>query len=144
MGYSLIWIISIICFLALEAATSYLVSIWFAGGAVAALLCSVFSDNLSLQILVFLVVSLLCVAFVRNIAMKFFKKTNIKTNTERLIGEVTVVKETVDNLKNTGIVVINGIEWKVKSEENLIIEENQKVEITAIEGVKLVVKIKED
>lgn len=144
MDYSLIWIISIIVFLALEAATSYLVSIWFAGGAVAALLCSVFSENLSLQILVFLVVSLLCVAFVRNIAMKFFKKASIKTNTDRLIGEIAVVKETVDNLKNTGIVVINGIEWKVKSEESLIIEENQKVEITAIEGVKLVVKVKED
>ena len=144
MAYSLIWIVAVIIFLVAEAVTSVLVSIWFAGGAVAALICSLFSENLTLQIFIFLIISLLCIVFVRNAAMKYFKNSKAKTNLDRIIGQTAYITETVDNLKNTGAVTLSGVDWKVKSESGAIIEKGKPVEIVAIEGVKLIVKNKEE
>lgn len=140
---SLVWTALIVVFLVLEAATSFLVSIWFAGGALAALVVSLFVENLSLEILVFLLVSLLCVAFVRKIAMKHFKASLSKTNLDRIIGQHVIVKEDVDNMKNQGSIIINDVEWKVKSENGEIIQSGETVEIADIQGVKLIVR-KED
>lgn len=140
---SLIWTALIIAFLGIEAATSFLVSIWFAGGALAALVVSLFTENLSLEILVFLLVSLLCIAFVRKIAMEHFKASHGKTNLDRIVGQHVIVKEDVDNMKNQGSVIINDVEWKVKSENGEIIQSGETVEIADIQGVKLIVR-KED
>lgn len=137
---SICWVVAIVVFTAVEAGTAVLVSIWFAGGSLAALIASLLGANLYVQILVFLVVSAVCLLALRKVAFKNMKERNGKTNLDRIIGETVTVTETVDNLTRQGKAYINDVEWKVKSETGEVIEAGATVTVTDIEGVKLVVK----
>ena len=137
---SICWILAIIIFLAMEAATAALVSIWFAGGAVAALIASLFGAGILVQILLFLVVSVACVIVLRNVAVKNFERKKADTNLDRIIGQSVIITQTVNNTTREGKASINDVEWKVKSENDEIILAGETATVTAIEGVKLVVK----
>ena len=54
-----VWLIVFIVLTAIEMATFQLVTIWFAVGAVAAFITSLFSTSLEIQLIVFLAVSML-------------------------------------------------------------------------------------
>ena len=56
----ILWLAAAVGFLALEASTFNMTSIWFAIGSAAALLCCVFTGSFRVQAVVFLVVSILC------------------------------------------------------------------------------------
>ena len=58
------WLIILVVLALAEAATINLVSIWFAAGALTALLISLFCQNFWIQLVVFLLVSTLCLALV--------------------------------------------------------------------------------
>lgn len=134
----IVWIVAIIVFLAIEATTSALVSIWFAGGSLAGLICHFLGASIKLQILVFLLVSAVLVVLLRNVAVKSFKKSTPKTDLDRIIGQKVVISGVAEQ-KNFGTTRIGDIEWKVKSEigEDLFVGETVTVE--KIEGVYLVV-----
>ncbi len=135
-----VWIAAIVVFLVVEALTPTLVSIWFAVGSLTALAAAVFGGNIYLQLVVFLVVSALCVLFIR----KYYKKTltdkNLPDASERFIGAEVIVIEEIDNLRETGLAKISGVEWRLKSENGDVISKGEKVTVTALEGVKLIVK----
>lgn len=137
---SICWILAIIIFLAMEATTAALVSIWFAGGAVAALIASLFGASILVQILLFLVVSVACVIVLRNVAVKNFERKKADTNLDRIIGQSVIITQTVNNTTREGTASINDVEWKVKSENDEVILAGETATVTAIEGVKLVVK----
>ena len=64
---------------------------------------------------------------------------------DELIGMEGVVLEEIDNLKSTGKVQVRGMEWTARSQDqDKRIEKDKIVEICAIEGVKLIVKEKEN
>jgi len=66
----ILWLAAAVGFLALEASTFNMTSIWFAIGSAAALLCCVFTGSFRVQAVVFLVVSILCLAAFRPLAAK--------------------------------------------------------------------------
>ena len=79
----------------------------------------------------------------RPIAMRFFNPVKEKTNIDEIIGKKAVVIETIDNLLETGRVRYQGMEWSARAEEEKDkIEKDTEVEITAVQGVKLIVKTK--
>ncbi len=135
-----IWVTAIVVFLIVEALTPSLVSIWFAVGSLMALAAAVFGANLYIQLLVFLIISGLCVFVIR----KYYKKSGISKNlpdpSERFIGNEVIVIEEVDNIKETGLAKISGVEWRLKSENGEILSAGERVTVTALEGVKLIVK----
>jgi len=135
----ILWVVSIIFFCIVEASTAGLVSIWFAGGALAALISSMLGANVYLQILIFLIVSGGLLVAMRKVALKSFRIGKEKTNTDRFIGQEIIITETVDNKSQTGKAKINDVEWKVKSDTGEIIQNGETVRICRIEGVKLVV-----
>ena len=139
-----LWVAAIVVFLIVEALTPSLVSIWFAVGSLAALAVAVFGGNIYLQLIVFLVVSALCVLLLR----KYYKKSGVSKKlpdaSERFIGAELIITEEVDNLRETGLAKISGVEWRLKSETGEILPVGVSVSVTAIEGVKLIVKLKED
>ena len=66
-----------------------------------------------------------------------------KTNIDEIIGKKAVVIESIDNLQGTGKVRYQGMEWTARAEEeNDRIEKDAEVEIIAVKGVKLIVKMK--
>ena len=76
-----------------------------------------------------------------NAKNKTFENKNVKkTNVDSLPGEKAIVIKAIDNLKGTGQVVLNGMEWSAKAKENTVIEEGKVVRVTAVEGVKVIVE----
>lgn len=135
-----IWLILSALLVIVEMISVGLTTIWFAIGALAAALATAFGANISIQLVVFAVVSILLLKFTAPIARKHFMKKPEKTNVEALVGEVGIVTEPIDSLKSEGTVFMNGLEWTARSDDGSKIEKDCRVEVTAISGVKLIVK----
>lgn len=136
-----IWLALIIIFIIVEMVTVGLTSIWFAGGALAALLSALLGMPVFGQIVLFLAVSIVLVFFTRPFAVKFVKPHNIKTNYEDVIGKEVRVTETIDNHLSTGTAVLGGQEWTARSaDHDVVFEKGQTVQVVEIKGVTLYVK----
>lgn len=136
---SAIWLGLLVFFGIAEAATVALVSVWFAAGALAALLCSIITADIWIQIFVFVVVSAITLAVVRPLAKKHVLPHRVPTNADRVIGREGVITQAVDNVASTGAVVIGGMAWTARSETGAAIPEGTVVTVKRIEGVKLYV-----
>ena len=140
----IIWLVLLILFVGLEAATLGLTSIWFAGGALAAMVAAALNAPVWLQVIVLLIIALVLLIFTRPVAVKYFNKDRAKTNVNSVIGKQAIVTAEIDNLQATGQVVVSGQEWSARScEEGVIISEGSVVEVEAVSGVKLMVRKKE-
>ncbi len=140
MTNEIFWIAAILLFVILEASTATVVSIWFAGGALVALLSCALGASLKIQIFLFLLVSILLVVFFRKIAFKTIKGKKSYTNLDRIIGSEVMINQEVNNKMNTGTAFVGDVEWKVKSENGEVIPKDETAEVVAIDGVRLVVK----
>lgn len=134
------WLFIVVVMAVIEIITLGLTTIWFAGGALAAFGVSLLGAGILVQVIVFVVVSLVLLAVTRPLAVKYLNKGREKTNAESLIGKMAVVKEEIDNLNARGMVSVDGQEWTARSYEEKIISQGATVEIMEIRGVKLLVK----
>ncbi len=138
---TIVWLVLLIACLVIEACTLGLATIWFAGGALIALLVSLIHAPIWLQVVLFLAVSLLLLFYTRPIAKKYFNRNVTKTNVDSVIGKDAIVVEAIDNLQGKGRVTLAGQEWTARSvEENGMIPEGAVVEVEAVSGVKLMVR----
>ena len=76
----------------------------------------------------------------KTIAKKHLDNQLVKTNVESLIGKHVIVSADIDNLKSTGQVLINGVEWTARSKHGDTIETGTEVVIDEISGVKAIVE----
>lgn len=136
----IIWLVVLIAAIVIEVATLGLTTIWFAGGALVALLTAVVNAPIWLQILLFLIISLVLLFFTRPVAMKYFNKNRERTNAESLVGKQAVVTSEINNLQGIGTVTVNGQEWSARSLDDTAIAAQKVVEIVSINGVRLIVK----
>lgn len=137
---SIIWLAAFVVLLIVEAMTLGLVTIWFACGALASFIVSLITDSIAIQIVVFIVVSLLMLICIRNIAVSKFNKKRLKTNVEGVVGKEAKVTETIDNFNGTGTVMLDGQEWTARSlNDNSVIEVGTRVLVREVKGVKLIV-----
>ncbi len=135
-----LWLVLMVLFAVAEGVSVALTSIWFAVGALAALLVSFLTDSLWVQAMVFAVVSLATLLLVRPLATRLLQPHGkIPTNADRLLGRQGVVTETVDNLAAAGQVKVAGQVWTARSENGERIFAGEQVSILRIEGVKLIV-----
>jgi membrane protein implicated in regulation of membrane protease activity len=136
------WLIIIAACVIIEASTMGLTTIWFAAGALVAWLIYLIGLNLQVQILVFFIVSIVCLIFTRPIAVEKLKVGKAKTNLDSLIGEIAKVETTINNFNNEGYVKLKGQIWSARSMDDEIIEKDELVVVKDIKGVKLIVKRK--
>lgn len=136
---SVIWLVLLILFVAVEAATVGLVSVWFAAGALCALLSTFFVSNIWVQITIFLGFSALSLALLRPMAQRYLIPRRVHTNADRVIGREAEVIEIINNLKATGAVKVSGATWTARSSDESVIPAGETVRIDRIEGVKLFV-----
>ncbi len=138
------WLILFLLLLVIEFLTMGLTTIWFAGGAVAAMVVNMLGGNIWVQMITFLTVSFLLLIFTRPFAARYVNRGRVNTNVDELIGAEAVVTETINNLRSTGTVQVHGLEWTARSKKaEVIIEKEKIVEILSVEGVKLIVSEKE-
>lgn len=128
------WLVLFIVLLFIELVTVNLVTIWFAIGSVASFFLSLFSNDISSQLGLFTLVSLVSLLFMRKLVIKLKGKNIIPTNLDRVIGDIGIVTEEI-NPVTIGEVKVDGKRWSAVSNEK--IEVNSKVKILAIDGVKL-------
>ncbi len=135
------WLVFFIIAIAIEVMTLGLTSIWFAGGALIALVLSMFNLPVVFQVIVFIAVSLALLIFTRPIAVRYFNKDRLKTNVETLIGKQAIVINEIDNLQGIGQVTVGGQEWSARSaDDKKQFAVGEVVEVVAVNGVKLIVK----
>ena len=146
MDPAILWLGLVIVLLAVEIATVNLTTIWFAGGAIVAFISTFYGANAAAQRMLFVGISLLLLVVTRPIVVRYVKGAKPKTNADSLIGRMAIVTKEIDNLNQSGEVMIADISWTARSrEDNCKIAAGSKVKICAIEGVKLIVEeIKEE
>lgn len=134
------WLILLVIFLVVEAMTVGLVSIWFAVGALVALVLDLLGVNFIIQIVAMLVVSL--VFFLIFVAKRKDKEseTHLPTNADRYVGRAARVTQIIDPIRGTGQVLVDGLVWSAKPTDGKIIEEDRQVVIVSIQGVHALVK----
>ena len=140
MIMEIVWLVLLILFVAGEAATVGLTSIWFAAGSLVSLVCALLGGPEWLQVVLFIVISALCLLAFRPIAHKYFNAKVQPTNVDRIIGSAARVTEEIDNLNGRGAVVIGGMTWSARSGEETVIPAGATVRVLRIEGVKVIVE----
>lgn len=139
----IVWLVFLIVCIVVELATMGLTMIWFAGGALVAAIAALCHAPLVLQIVLFLLVSVVLLFFTRPIAVKYFNKDRVKTNVESMIGRQAIVISEINNLEGVGQVTVGGQEWAARSkDEDVEIPVGTVVIVKAISGVKLIVEPK--
>lgn len=139
---NMVWVWVIVMALAafVEAATPVLVSIWFSVGALVAMLAAYFGASLTVQLLLFVFVSIAALVGARPLAKRFVDPHIVPTNADRLLGAKAQVTEEIDNEHASGAVYIDGKTWTARSEDGDIIPAGEQVEVIRMEGVKLFVR----
>ena len=139
-----VWLGILVTAVILEIVTPQMVSIWFALGALVSFFVALAGvEQLWIQIVVFVAVSAVAVAVTRPLVKKIVEKNAEPTNADMVIGMTGVVTEKIDNFAPSGLVKVNGAIWTARASDDSVIEENEKVIIKEIRGVKLLV-IKEN
>ncbi len=139
-----VWLIILVLLVVIEIFTLGLTTIWFAGGALAAIVVAAVGGPVWLQVLVALIVSTVLLFFTRPVAMKYFNRDREKTNAESLVGRQAIVLSEINNLQGIGQVTINGMEWTARTiADGQTIKPGEVVVIRGINGVKLLVEREE-
>ena len=138
------WLVLLIIAIAVEVGTMGLTSIWFAGGAVTAILAAMLHAPIAVQVILFFLVSLILLCFTRPVAVRYFNRDRVKTNVESMVGRQAVVTGEIDNIQGIGQVTVSGQEWSARCiADNLRIPVGTVVNVVSISGVKLIVKVDE-
>ncbi len=128
-----------------ELATLQLVSIWFAVGALGAIIASLLGAGIEIQLVIFVAISLILLILVKPATSRIMKKNVTKTNADSLIGQTGKATSLINNLNGYGTVVVRGQEWTAASlDDHVVIEAGTSVIIRKISGVKLIVEAKKE
>ena len=137
---SAVWLLLLVILVAGEAITVGLTFIWFAVGAMGGLLTAVLGGEIWLQVVVFLLLSAVTLILVRPAAAKLLTPGISPTNADRVLSQIALVTEEIDNIAETGQVKLFGQVWTARSENGDVIPAQSRVRILRIEGVKVFVK----
>lgn len=138
-----VWASIFIITLVVEIFTFELASVWFSVGSLIAFILAICNVSVTIQVVVFLVTSVLLLACLRTICMKFLKNSKEKTNLESVIGTVHSLKSEISE-ENPGEIVLNGISWRVVEKNNKPVKVGEKVKIVEVKGNKFIVTKEEN
>lgn len=136
---SVVWLILLVVFIAAEAATVQLVSVWFAVGALAAMVVSLLGGELWLQVAVFFILSIALLALLWPVAKKRLKPKVVATNADALVGRLCTVTEEIDPIEG-GRVRLGDVTWSARSESGTRIPAGTRARILKIQGAKVFVE----
>lgn len=133
--WAVVFIASLIC----EIVTVELASIWFTLGSLVSFILALGDVSVTIQVIVFIAVSVLTFACLRPICMKLLKNSKETTNVDSLIGSVHKLQKEVGE-EVAGEIKINGVSWRAVSKENLKIAVGENVKIIEVQGNRLFVE----
>lgn len=136
----ILWFVLFLVLLMVEVITVTLTCIWFAVGALVALILALFDVPILIQFIVFAIVSIVLMIFTKPVLARKLLANREKTNYESVIGQSAKVTEEINNMDNKGTVMLNGLEWSARSVDDRVIGIDTIVEVVKVEGVKVIVK----
>ena len=113
---------------------------WFSLGALIAMICSFFIDNVIVQAVVFLISSTLLLFLTKPFVKKFTSNDNPNPNSavpDQKTGKVIV---DIDPATGKGQVLIGTEKWSAKSADETFISKDTEVKVEKVDGVKVVVR----
>ena len=118
---------------------------WVGIGAGITSICSVFIDNITAQIAIFCVSSVLLIFCTKPFVRKFTKNSaNISTNAYSIIGKTGIVISDIDPILGRGQIRVEHEVWSAKTNSKEPIKKDTIVKVDSIDGVKAVVSVIED
>ena len=136
---AIVWVLLLVVFLAAEAATVSMVSLWFAVSALVALLVALLGGPGWLQGTLFLVISAVLLALLRPLVKRYVTPRITATNVDSVIGSTGLVTTAIDNVSAVGQVKLGAMEWTARSTSGQPIPVGTRVRVDKIEGVKVYV-----
>lgn len=136
-----IWLAIFVIALVIEAVGTDLVSIWFAAGALLALVVG-FIPGVTwwIEIILFFVVSIATLLCFRPLVHKFLRRDIINSNIDEMRGKKGLLVEKIDLLHH-GVCKINDVSWTaIAQNDKDKIPAGSTVEVLAVSGNKLIVK----
>lgn len=141
MAAAVFWLVAAVALFVVETVTYQMVCIWFSVGALVTTIVAGFGAPVWLQLAVFLVSSIVVLLIGRPLVKDKIRVRKSPTNADRVIGQIGLVKEEVNNDVQTGRVMANGLDWTARSESgDIVIPVGEKVRAIRIDGVKLIVE----
>lgn len=136
---AIIWLVLMVVFLIAEASTVTMVSLWFAAGALTAMIVSLLHGAVWLQTAAFLVVSVVLLFALRPLIRKYVTPKLTATNVDSVVGSTGLVTAAIDNVTAAGQVKLGAMVWTARSSSGASIPEGTLVRVDRIEGVKVFV-----
>lgn len=141
LSMNMVWLAAAIILLIVEGLAPGLVSIWFALGALAAMVSAMLGAPLWLQLVWFALVSVVSLILTRPLAKRYVNARAVRTNADMAIGQDCVVTEAIDNVLGRGAVSVGGKIWTARMREaDGKAEKGAVLRVVRIEGVKLIVE----
>ncbi len=138
-----VWAVLFIVTLVVEIVSVELVSIWFAFGSLIAFILALCKVGVTWQIVVFLVVSVVLLASLRWVCIKFLKNSKEKTNLDSLIGKsYKLLKDIEDEVP--GEIKVNDVVWRAVTKNGENVKAGEKVKIIEVKGNKFIVEKEKD
>jgi membrane protein implicated in regulation of membrane protease activity len=140
-----IWLAVFVIALIIEAVGTDLVSIWFAAGALVALIVSLFPDvKWWVELIIFMVISIASLLCFRPLVHRYLRRDLINSNIDEMKGKKGLLIEKID-LLHQGVCKINDVRWTaIAQDDKTKIPAGSTVEVLAVSGNKLIVKKVED
>ncbi|MDR3313964.1 MAG: NfeD family protein [Oscillospiraceae bacterium] len=136
----IIWLALLIGSIVLESLSMQLFSIWFAAGALVALIATLLGAEVWLEVTLFVVVTAASLAATRPLVKKLMRGKVQPTNADSNIGKTGIVIEAIDNRRGLGQIKVGGVTWTARSlTDDAVIPVEQLVEVKEIQGVKAMV-----
>ena len=114
LSMNMVWLAAAIILLIVEGLAPGLVSIWFALGALAAMVSAMLGAPLWLQLVWFALVSVVSLILTRPLAKRYVNARAVRTNADMAIGQDCVVTEAIDNVLGRGAVSVGGKIWTAR------------------------------
>lgn len=136
-----IWLAVIILTIIIEIITVGLTAIWLTGGGLAALVVCLLGGHWGLQLAVFFAVTFVLIYFTRPWALKYIESRKIATNYEEVIGKTVRIIQEVDNVRETGKAIYNGMEWTARAKvDTETFSMDEQARVVGVQGVKLILE----
>lgn len=136
---AILWLVLLVLFLAAEAATVTITSLWFAAGALAALVVNLLGGGIWFQVSVFLVTATVLLTALRPLVRRFLTPKVTRTNVDSVIGSSGLVTASIHNVEARGQVKLGAMVWTARSSSGDPIAEGTLVRVDRVEGVKVFV-----
>ncbi len=140
----IVWVVIFFVAVIIESLEPQLVSLWFAGGALVALLfATLFQVNLVWQILLFMGTSVLLLVLTRPFVKKVTNRPTIPTNADALINKEILVEKSFGP-KQSGMGLHGDVRWKLVTEGDVSFKAGDYAIVKSINGNKLTVAKKKE